>query len=988
MNSSLIKLLMMSFMAGMIISAAGADESSSIFEQKGSSLIMHSGDSSMSVSLKSPAFMFDGATVNGAEATSSIEDDILSGQTINVSYKSIPIKKGYDLKVTLKLKWSAKESLLRKWASFSVTGSDPILLNEVTLDTIGIKGVKAWTHGDFSVIDDAVQSHPIFIPGFFTGIEFPVSAVRIENGSIILGHRPGAWIVPGKRYETRKAIYGIAPKGEEIGVFENYIEMHRPKPQGLHINYNSWWTSPVPFSEKDIIDLMGAFETNMYKPYKASFDTFCIDLGWSDPNSIWEINKKLFPEEFKGIEAAARKMDSNLGLWISPSNCYSPMSIDNKWAVEHGYEASMTGNVPAVLCLGGKKYSTQFRNRLVDMITKYGIRHVKLDGIWLTCDTPGHGHEIGLRSSEKIAEGFISACEGMRKAASDVWLEPTCFGYNPSPWWLFYVNSVIGTYGDDSPMGRVPCPVYKESCTTARDYFNLQGASLLPIPISAQEVLGIVHQSKDPFMNDAVTSILRGHMFQPVYMNPKFMNDARWKSFAGLIKWARKNSDLLQTTRPLLPTTWLKRKTPHFTDGATMPREPYGFAHCKGSRGLIMLRNPWIAKTSYTLKLDKSIGLSSGKRISGISIYPEAREYFRSLQYGDSVDIQLAPYETVVISLESGTPKYKTPLASELVKSQINASVSKQEFSRVNFKDGTGVSSINSTSVMADAQSAIRLNLDAEVTCGAEDNQLLILLEAEKSLIRTDCKVIVNGKETVVEYLASSAGWSATGLAAPEYWMFIKTNLPAGKSDVTINLLAGNECRRISSWVWATKPGVDSSYPNAIPAPELISLDSYPLLKDISIGSLNLPETEEMKSVEKINGVYLDAIDPVSAIQGWGRLQRNQSVWEKPLIIAGKQYTRGLGTHSPSEIEYSLDGKYKRFQVDAGVDGGNSGTVTFEIWVDGVKKWESGYMVNSDPAKKVDLDITGAQKLLLVVGDGGNGIGSDHADWCDAKLLF
>lgn len=997
MNSSIIKILMLSVMTGMIISAADADEHSTFFEQKGPLLVMHNGGLSMTVSITSPIFMFDSAFVGGTEAKlptdavidPSIAENIMDGQIININYKPFSIKKGYDLQVTLKLQWSAKESILRKWASFKVTGSKPILLNEVILDTINIKGIKAWTHGDFSVIDDAVQSHPIFIPGFFTGIEFPVSAARIEGNSIILGHRPGAWIVPGKQYDTRKAIYGIAPKGEEIRAFENYIEMHRPKPQGLHINYNSWWTSPVPFSEKDIIDLMGSFETNMHKPYMASFDTFCIDMGWSNPDSIWEIDKKLFPEEFKGIQAAARKMDSNLGLWISPSSCYSPMAIDNKWAMDHGYEATMVNGAPYVLCLGGTKYASQFRARLVDMITKYGIRHIKLDGIWLTCDTLNHGHETGLRSSEKIAEGFISACEGMRKAAPDVWLEPTCFGYNPSPWWLFYVNSVIGTFGDDAPSGRVPCPVYRESYTTARDYFNLQGASLLPIPISAQEVLGIVHQSKDPFMNDAVTSILRGHMFQPVYMNPKYMNDARWKSFAGLVKWARKNSDLLQTTIPLLPETWLKRKTPHFTDGATMPREPYGFAHCRGSRGLIMFRNPWIAKTSYTIKLDKSIGLSPSKKlISGVSIYPETRCYFRNMKYGDSIDIQLAPYETVVISLEPGQLKIKTPLVSESMNNQISASISKQDFTTVNFKDDTGQFGADWTSVMGDSKSAIRMNTDAEVTSTAANNQLLILLEAEKVPIRSDCKVVVNGKDAVVEYLPSSAGWSATGLSAPERWMFIKTDLPQGKSDISINLLAGNECRRISAWVWASKPGVDTSYPNAIPSPELISLDSYPLLKDTSIGSLNLPEIEEVKSVERINGVYLDAIDPVSATQGWGRLQRNLSVWEKPLIIAGKQYTRGLGTHAVSEIEYALDGKYKRFQVDAGVDGNNSGTVTFEIWVDDVKKWESGYMVNSDPAKKVDLDITDAKKLLLFVGDGGNGFGSDHADWCDAKLLY
>ncbi len=86
-------------------------------------------------------------------------------------------------------------------------------------------------------------------------------------------------------------------------------------------------------------------------------------------------------------------------------------------------------------------------------------------------------------------------------------------GWNPSPWWLFYVNSVIGTYGDDAPHGRVPSPVYWESYTTGRDYFNLQGAALLPIPIVAQEVLGITHQTQDRFYNDAVTTVMqRAHV--------------------------------------------------------------------------------------------------------------------------------------------------------------------------------------------------------------------------------------------------------------------------------------------------------------------------------------------------------------------------------------------------------------------------------------------------------------------------------------------
>ncbi len=106
----------------------------------------------------------------------------------------------------------------------------------------------------------------------------------------------------------------------------------------------------------------------------------------------------------------------------------------------------------------------------------------------------------------------------------------------PAPGGCFHVNSVIGCFGDDSPHGRVPCPVYRESYTTARDYYNLQGADRLPSPIPAQEILGIIHQSDDSFMNDAVTTVLRGHAFISLYVNPKYMNDRRWAMLARLMQ--------------------------------------------------------------------------------------------------------------------------------------------------------------------------------------------------------------------------------------------------------------------------------------------------------------------------------------------------------------------------------------------------------------------------------------------------------------------
>ena len=120
-----------------------------------------------------------------------------------------------------------------------------------------------------------------------------------------------------------------------------------------------------------------------------------------------------------------------------------------------------------------------------------------------------------------------------------------------------------------------------------------------------------MHQTPEPFLNDAVMTVMRGHMFLPVYVNPKFMNDARWDALAGLLRWARKNADVLEETVPLLPVSWQQGGVPHFSDEAVMPREPYGYAHVKDNVGLVVLRNPWIAPQSYALKLDRRLGFSS-----------------------------------------------------------------------------------------------------------------------------------------------------------------------------------------------------------------------------------------------------------------------------------------------------------------------------------------------------------------------------------------
>ncbi|MHB0998337.1 MAG: alpha-galactosidase [Armatimonadota bacterium] len=811
-----------------ISSVAFAAPPSATLDVKADTLEIQSNGRQIPVTLKSPRFTIDDATVGGLASTTGITGDVTTGARCELRYAPVSLPDGSKIDVRLFVQWSPKESVLRKWAKYRlVNAKSPALLKEVVLDDLYVRGMKVWTHGglhgsaDGYTVADFPQSHPFFMDGFFTGIEFPISAARLEKDHLILGHKPGLMMQPETWYETRKAVYGVTEKGFERRTFERYINAHRPRPQGFHVNYNSWLTSSMPYTEEEILGLIQTFDEKLYKPYGASFDTFCIDLGWSTRDKVWEIDHKQFPNEFAGIRDAARKSKSSIGLWLSPTNGYSPASFDNEIAAKDGYEMMNLGGL--LPCLGAKKYPEQLKNRMVDMAQKYGVKHYKLDFYLSYCPETTHGHQPGDLSNEPIAEGLIAAMTAVRKVQPEVWLEPTCFGFNPSPWWLFYTNSVIGTFGNDFPSGRVPCPVYRESYTTARDYYNLQGAGLLPVPIAAQEVLGLWQQSPEPFMNDGVITVMRGHMFLPMYINPKYMNDSRWTLLAGLINWARKNSGVLQETVALLPASWQDGiSIPRFTSDSTMPDEPYGYAHFKGNKGLVALRNPWIMPHTYSVKLDEFIGVPSGASgISAVSIYPEPRVYGKALKYGDTLDVKLAPYETLVLSM---APKQKLsglPDASSAVLNQISVN---------NVEESTA--KVETTS---DGKSAIRLRFNGKVGIASPDSRLLVLLVGvNKSPVAQLSHLNVNGIDVSMEQKLSSPNSDATGQPVEERWTFMSAPLSKGENAISLDLLAGDDTVRASVWVWATKPGSGpQTYPNSLPQPELISLDSKQLIATV-----------------------------------------------------------------------------------------------------------------------------------------------------------
>lgn len=798
-------------------------------------IILVNQEQRLSVSMDSPSLDLEGQFI-GAFSPLALSGDINRSEKepLKVSYAPIKLKNGGELSLELFFQWSPKEKLLRKWARYKLSGvKDLLLLKEIILERLHSNGHS------FNLPAEPGQNYPVFLSSFFAGIEFPVSSVRTESGFVVLAHQPGVKIRPGKWYESRKAVYGAVEKGREKEGFLTYIAANIPKNKGIHFNYNSWWTSPVPYSEKDILDLMKIFSQNMFLPYGSSFDSFCIDMGWSDPRSIWAIDTVLFPQKFVPIQSAVKKMKSNLGLWISPSNMYSPKSLDSQWAEKNGYEtyvidSTRRAGTGTLCCLGGERYYNAIRKKLPDLVAKYQIKQLKLDGYIFTvnpallCREKDHGHEPGYLSIEPIAEALIDICRQVHVVSPDTWIETTCMGGNPSPWWLFYVNSVIGNYGSDTPVGRIPCPVYRESCTSARDFLNIQGAVHGLTPISTQEVLGVIHQSHESFLNDAVTAVMRGHSFLPFYLNPSFMNEARWKMLSDFISWAKKNESLIQHTAVLLPESWQGDKVPRFkTDASTMPYEPYGYSHCMKNKALIELRNPWIKNSQYKLKINADAGFSKdAKSLNIVSLYPEVRIYGKNLAYGDSVSIPLAPYETLVISASAGESLNGLVDADSFLHGLGQVKINKVQKTCLRPKD----SELNNHNT----DRMFRFSMEGSVDVVSAQADLLILLEGNTDKYVPEGKIYINGKLSEFSLCEEGKGRFKVNR---KLWVFLKSPLKRGENDISFNLYLPESPLKISVWAWAKKPGITSwkSFPNELPQPESISLESLNLVEPFSI---------------------------------------------------------------------------------------------------------------------------------------------------------
>ena len=519
-----------------------------------------------------------------------------------------------------------------------------------------ISPVAAGLPAGFQVVKEGDFGQPVALDygkfGAFFGLEYPGSRNILAGGEDAPRVSCSQWIgerVGKKGIASDWAVLGLTPDNRVKFWFFRYLDWVRVAPVRPYTLYNSWYDLRAPvmvkdeshvMNEKNTLRIIDLFEKNMIRKYGIHLDAFVLDDGWDVYKSDWVLRKEQFPDGLLPIAERLSSLGSSLGIWFGPIGGYSHRKWRIEWMKAHGYEV-----IGDQLCLAGRNYHALFKKRVVDFVKKDRVAYYKWDGIQFSCSEPDHGHPVGIYSRRAVLESVIDLCRAVRKANPDVYLNITS-GTWLSPWWLKYSNQ-IWMQGGDYGFSDVPSWSKRDSAMTYRDIVLYEDFHKKKVwfPISNMMTHGIIKgnlqklggeaEPLDKFTNNALLYFARGVSMWELYVSPDILTDGEWRALGGSIRWAKDRFQILRNTEMI--------------GGDPGKGEPYGYAHFRGSKGVIALRNPSMEAGKIRVKLATAQGLDAGAASLVVErVYPTRYILPRIYAAGASFEVPLDGYETAV----------------------------------------------------------------------------------------------------------------------------------------------------------------------------------------------------------------------------------------------------------------------------------------------------------------------------------------------------
>lgn len=133
---------------------------------------------------------------------------------------------------------------------------------------------------------------------------------------------------------------------------------------------------------------------------------------------------------------------------------------------------------------------------------------------------------------------------------------------------------------------------------------------------------------------------------------------------------------------------------------------------------------------------------------------------------------------------------------------------------------------------------------------------------------------------------------------------------------------------------------------------------------------------------------FFGTADKVPALAEFYAPRQDRALEPRPLKLAGKEYAKGLALHSRTEVVYRLPRAFRRFTAVAGIDDRvrPAGDVQLVIRADDKVLFDET-INGAEPPKTLDLDVTGARRITVLVDFGKDLDVGDHLDLCEARVI-
>jgi hypothetical protein len=484
-----------------------------------------------------------------------------------------------------------------------------------------------------------VKGSPVADKDMYFGFENPLSRSRVASGRVEAGISRQLPLRE-KQSVTESAVLGTYPPGQLRRTFLAYIEQERARPYQPFLNYNTWYDIGYTnrFSEADVLDRIHAFGRELVDARHVRMDSFVLDDGWDNPNSLWGFNSR-FPEGLNRVAQEAAGYHAGIGIWLSPWGGYDQQKLERvAFGKAHDYEILKGG-----YALSGPRYFDAFSSTCAQMVERYRVNAFKFDGT---------GNADRVFPGSMFDSDFAAAIHligQLRRQEPGIFINLSTGTY-PSPFWLLY-SDTIWRDGEDHDFAGVGSR--RQQWITYRDaqtWKNIvQGGPLFPLNslmlhgiIYAQKAEGLSTDPGHDFADEVLSYFGSGTQLQEMYVTPSLLSSSDWDILAHAARWSREHAAILEDS--------------HWVGGDPGKLQVYGWAAWSPGGWIITLRNPSDRAQTFVLEPGAALELPAAAPRSFTVQRPfaspgAAPEHW---QAGEKVSIRLAPFEVRIYESDPG----------------------------------------------------------------------------------------------------------------------------------------------------------------------------------------------------------------------------------------------------------------------------------------------------------------------------------------------